>query len=331
MSPELIVRRSEPQASCVFDTYWRFAAERQRIFFHRLAGAPPPWTDDPILRQYKFTNAYRASDRVSQYLIRHVIYDADREFADTFVRILLFKIFNRIETWEAIQSEVGEVCAGTFDVHRFGRILDRQMRLGKRIYSAAYIMPTGGLRVPKHETHLALVHTMLREGVPSAIERARSMKDAFELLLAYRTVGPFLAYQWATDLNYSPHLAFDEMEFVTPGPGSRDGLAKCFTCLNGWSESDVIRWVADTQSRHFARLGIRFESLWDRPLQLIDCQNLFCEVDKYARIRHPEVAGRSGRQRIKQIFRGPSPPIQYFYPPKWRLQVPKGESPGKSP
>jgi hypothetical protein len=57
----------------VFETYWRFAAERQAIFFRRLEGRPAPWTDDPILQQHKFTNAYRASDRVSQYLILFVM------------------------------------------------------------------------------------------------------------------------------------------------------------------------------------------------------------------------------------------------------------------
>ena len=55
----------------VYDTYWRFAAERQEIFFRRVVRtSQPPWTADPILAEYKFTNAYRASDRVSQYLIR---------------------------------------------------------------------------------------------------------------------------------------------------------------------------------------------------------------------------------------------------------------------
>ena len=54
----------------VYDSYWRFAAERQDVFFRRLHRLPPPWTDDPVLRAHKFTNAYRASDRVSQYLIR---------------------------------------------------------------------------------------------------------------------------------------------------------------------------------------------------------------------------------------------------------------------
>ena len=58
----------------VFDAYWRFAAERQQVFYRRARREPPPWTDDPILDRFKFCNAFRASDRVSQYLIREVIY-----------------------------------------------------------------------------------------------------------------------------------------------------------------------------------------------------------------------------------------------------------------
>src|SRR5271156_4474009 len=68
----------------VFNTYWRFAAKRQEIFFRRLSGVVPPWSDDPILLEFKFTNAYRASDRVSQYLIRNVIYGSDESPEDTF-------------------------------------------------------------------------------------------------------------------------------------------------------------------------------------------------------------------------------------------------------
>ena len=71
----------------VYDTYWRFAYERQEIFFRRNEGLPPPWTEDPIFMRYKFTNAYRASDRVSQYLIKHVIYRGDQSPEELFFRI----------------------------------------------------------------------------------------------------------------------------------------------------------------------------------------------------------------------------------------------------
>ena len=60
----------------VYDTYWQFACERQNIFMRKLMGGKCNLTNDMILREYKFTNAYRASDRVSQYLIRNVIYQS---------------------------------------------------------------------------------------------------------------------------------------------------------------------------------------------------------------------------------------------------------------
>ena len=75
----------------------------------------------------------------------------------------------------------------------------------------------------------------------------------------------------------------------------------------------------DKQADEFDRLGLRFKSLWGRPLQLIDCQNLFCEVDKYARIAHPDVVGLTGRTRIKQIYKPSQSPIDYWYPPKWEI------------
>ena len=60
----------------VFETYWRFAAARQQVYLARLRGDPGPWTADPILAKYRFTNCYRAADRVSQYLIKEVIDNA---------------------------------------------------------------------------------------------------------------------------------------------------------------------------------------------------------------------------------------------------------------
>jgi hypothetical protein len=77
--------------------------------------------------------------------------------------------------------------------------------------------------------------------------------------------------------------------------------------------------MADLQKQEFERLGLDFQSLWGRPLQLIDCQNLFCEVDKYARVAHPQVAGKTGRVRIKQKFDPILDPINLFYPQKWKL------------
>jgi alpha-glutamyl/putrescinyl thymine pyrophosphorylase clade 1 len=87
--------------------------------------------------------------------------------------------------------------------------------------------------------------------------------------------------------------------------------------------------MADIQEQQFARLGLRFRSLWGRPLQLIDCQNLFCEVSKYARCAHPDVGGLAGRTRIKQKYRMHPGPLRYWFPPKWDMNhlLPTGDNP----
>ena len=84
--------------TAVFNAYWRFAAERQAIFLRRMENLVGPWTQDPILQRYKFTNVYRVLDRVSQYLIRTVIGGAHRADEDVLFRILLFKLFNKIQS-----------------------------------------------------------------------------------------------------------------------------------------------------------------------------------------------------------------------------------------
>ena len=311
------------QPTAVYDSYWRFAAERQSVFFRRIDGSLPPWTNDPIITSFKFTNAYRASDRVSQYLIRHVIYSEDFPLSpeDTVFRILLFKIFNKIETWQLLQKKLGSISWKSFDFQKYDAILTSELSRSA-IYSGAYIMPSGGSQLGhsvKHRNHLRLLELMMQDNLPKRVARCKGMQDLFEALLSYPTIGDFLAYQFATDINYSELTDFSEMEFVMPGPGARDGIRKCFADTGGLNEPEIIRFMADRQELEFERLGIRFQDLWGRRLQLIDCQNLFCEVDKYARVAHPEIPGISGRARIKQKYVLRTAPLTYWYPPKWGI------------
>lgn len=308
-----------------YDTYWYFAAERQQIYFRRLADAAPPWSDDPIFTEFKFTNAYRAADRVSQYLIRRVIYRDDLPCtpAEVFFRIIVFKIFNKIETWELLERALKVVTFEDFKFERFDKVLTRAMEKGTKIYSGAYIMPSGGSlgHEKKHRNHLELIDRMMRDDLPARLGSAKSMQEGYELLMAYPTIGPFLAYQFITDVNYSELTNFSEMDFVVPGPGALDGIAKVFADRGGLNEPEIIRFMADNQEREFERLGLDFKTLFGRRLQLIDCQNIFCEVDKYSRVRHPEIEGLSGRTRIKQKFVASSDRLTAWFPPKWDLNV----------
>ena len=283
-----------------------------------------------MLSRYKFTNAYRASDRVSQYLIRHVIYRMDLPTTprEVVFRILLFKLFNRIQTWELLEKTFGSITLRDFDFTKCDAVFNQAREAGQRLYSSAYIMPPrrDSRTSAKHTDHLALIERMMRDELPERLADVSTMQEAFALLRAYPTIGDFLAYQLVTDINYGEFTDFSEMEFVVPGPGSREGLRKCFTDFGGLKERDLIRMVADLQEQEFERLGIAFASLWGRRLQLIDCQNLFCEIDKYARVAFPDVQGRSGRTRIKHRFTPSKVELALFYPPKWKLndRIPKG-------
>lgn len=308
----------------VFDSYWRFAVERQNVFFRRLEGRPSPWTSDPVISIHKFTNAYRASDRVSQYLIKHVIYrnDLPQSPSEVLFRTMLFKLFNKIETWKLLEHNFGEITFNNYRFEHYDKVLKQAMKAGRRIYSAAYIMPPGGSAfgyTAKHQNHLRLLERMMADDLAGQLAQLKKAQTAFELLRSYPTIGDFLAYQFVTDINYSEITDFSEMDFVVPGPGARDGLRKCFSDSAGLNEAELIRLMADNQEREFDRLGIKFQSLWGRRLQLIDCQNLFCEVDKYARVAYPDVAGISGRTRIKQKFSPTGPLDLPWYPPKWGI------------
>lgn len=160
------IQRNELKKTKVYDTYWKFACERQNIFMRKLKGDKFPLTDDLILREYKFTNSYRASDRVSQYLIKNVIYQNEYTEEDAVFRILLFKTFNKIETWKKLESKLGRISYRNFSVDQYGKILKDCYNTGDTLYSGAYIMASGKSvfgQERKFMNHLMLIDYMMKD------------------------------------------------------------------------------------------------------------------------------------------------------------------------
>jgi hypothetical protein len=305
--------------------YWRFAAERQKVFFNRLENITPPWTQDSIIAKYKFTNTYRALDRVSQFLISDIV-NPGIKFGlpadEKIFRTLLFKLFNKIQTWQLLERELGGISWKNYSYRKYNDILSAAMNRGDTIYSAAYIMASGSSSFGckrKHQNHLLLLEHMMANDIERQISACSKMSDLYDVLLSYPLIGKFLAYQFATDINYGDTTDFSENEFVVAGPGARDGIRKCFKDRGSYSDEDVIHYMMENQKSEFSRLGIDFKNLFGRDLQLIDCQNLFCEVGKYARISHPQISDNSGRVRIKQVFQSHGDIKPPFFPEKWGL------------
>jgi hypothetical protein len=303
--------------------YFYFIQERMNIFWRRYEGADH-LTDDPILAKYKFTNVYRAQDRVSQYLIRHIILEKEHQYSDidNLLRIIVFKIFNNINTWEYLERRLGEISIETFNVELITALLDERIK-HVAIFSPAYMM-TGShakynMYARKHEKWLRMVEKeLLHEKGFERIVAARSLEEVYKILLQCSFIGEFLAYQYAIDFNYSSVINFSENSFVKAGIGAIRGIKKCFTDVAPYTFEDCIKYTQDNFEYYQQRYGYNdFKNLFGRPPQLIDLQNCFCETDKYLRVKIPDLL--VGNRRIKQKFDKPKGNIQFVFPEKWGI------------
>lgn len=316
------MKRAPRKRDGIYDLYWYFASERQAIFERRISGELPPWTQDPILQTFKFCNVYRALDRVSQFLIRNVAYNKEPASpANRLFQILAFRMFSKIDTWTGVhaflgrQPEINDLTDGTLQA-----ALEYVKSVNGGLYTGAFILAAGNMygHSAKHLNHLELFRDMfIRDDLGTRLCSADSLQHLYDMMIDYSLIGPFMAYQLAIDLNYSEHINFSENDFTQAGPGALRGMAKAFVDLGDYSPTEVIHWMVEHQDEEFDRLGLPFSGLWGRRLHAIDCQGLFCELDKYCRQAAPELS--SARQRIKSRFTPTTQPLQLYFPPKWGI------------
>lgn len=319
-----------------FQYYLYWISERMNIFWNKYEGKPAPWTDDPILQKYKFCNTYRCLDRVSQYLLSHVIYNGkDYEPEDMFYRILLFKHFNKIETWEAIEKELGDVTLNV-ELEDIAKCLDDMVKRGITIYGSAYIINCCFYQLPeysymkgmsKHRAHFSVFQREIFDnGHIYDFLDAQSLEGLFWVFRKMKIYGDFTAQQYAIDMNYSPLFDFNENDFVITGPGSIRGIERTFQNARGCDYVGVMKWVL----AHFTELmyeqekekGFTFRPLPNRMPTLIDLQNCFCETDKYLRGAGVETEGLKVKgERIKHTYEANRNKIKYTLPPKWNVKL----------
>jgi hypothetical protein len=326
-----------------FKYYLNFIAERMNIFWARHYELEQPHTDDEIFKNFKFTNVYRSLDRVSQFLISKVIYDTkglanERDTEDIFWRIILFKHFNKPETWLALEAEFGEINLAT-PIKEMENYLTHLAKI-QPIYSNAYMLTASFMRnselmaknklyvgQPKHSAYLQLFKNALLDndmkGMYSILKSQSLAELQTKLESGIVAVGKFISMQFAIDLNYSLIFNFDENEHIIAGPGAEKGIHRTFSIEGKPDYVEIIKWVTRELPNlmHDYGFGERFISLPNRMPTLIDMQNCFCETDKYLRgagivTEGVEVEGK----RIKQVFRPSKEKIDYFFPPKWNVK-----------
>ena len=125
-----------------------------------------------------------------------------------------------------------------------------------------------------------------------------------------------------------PHFKWSEDEWVTPGPGARDGLRKIFGPGVASHELEAIWWLHATQDEHFSRLGIPVDR---RPrlcgarrtgVSMVDLEHSLCECDKYSRAVHPEIKGKRVRVAKYEFVPKPRRPTADL-PAHWMKAAPR--------
>lgn len=295
-----------------------FAAERQAIYWRRLRGLPQEqWTVSPVFEKVKFTNCYRILDRNSQYLIANIsnaVSDPKTRFGQTY----LFKMFNKIETWEKLPEEYKH----TFDCKAIAEWCRQQVSDGYKLFSNAYLMcsPHGTPYRSRAELYLASFEKVL-ENWEQLMQNA-SLEPSFEMLQSLYGFGDFLAYQFAQDFAYGADHAVDFDTFVVPGPGCRRGMYRVFPAYFLENLPAVLKCLHRHQRELFAEYGADFEWLRDGTrtyyLSVPDIQNLFCEFEKYSRVHvgTTDVVGF-----VKNVFKPTGPLTPAVLPRSWQYNT----------
>lgn len=270
--------------------------KRQDAFLNRYTGKPQPWSDDSLIANYRFTNVYRVLDRNSQYLIRHVILSGSDDTVEQFYRILLFRLFNRITTWEHLSSGNELKWANhehEYLIHKLDEIIDAK----EPLFTSSYSSPqTGALHIyPGDNTAhrmIGLTERILSPYILDQIFDARSLQDIVTALKIAPGIGDFLGNQIALDFTYTKWgKQFASDDWTVPGPGAIAGLKLVYISKGGNSTLDAIRYLHASIPEGLEKYGLTFNKLETWPFSVSDTEHWLCETWKYIRLAATYLAG----------------------------------------
>jgi len=278
------------------DRYCYWQTERESIRIKKESAVlSPPWTDDPILQEFKFCQVFREDDRTTRWFRAH-IREPMRNEEDVLMATIIFRWFNLIETGRTL----------------IDHDLLRKWNRKKAIYeitkqpkwiTGAYIIKTpNGMDkvtgVAECVSHIWKARESILSRLHENLVKGESSLEATWLILRdYPYMGPFMAYEVVTDLRHTYLLenANDIMTWANAGPGAMRGLNR----LTG-RELDYSRkshpWCEEMQDLFEQVKKILAPSIIFRNganYEMREIEGGLCEFDKYSRIYKKEGRTRS--------------------------------------
>lgn len=274
---------SEPQLNGLLG----WMRERESIRMRRLQGCSPPWTEDPILVNYRFCNVRRRDDRVSQWIIRHIC-EPYAGHPHLWIMLAIARFINWPDTLQELMAQGGWPEGRTPNWATMERVLTTRVRRGEKVWTGAYMVRAerdGGGKIA-YVVGRVLKETWQRRRQIVGIWEKQSCQMAHTALREGYGWGDFMAGQVVADWTYCPALlggATDLFTWAPRGPGSQRGLNRLLglPLARQWRDEEEwceqLRWIRASGQQD---LGVEFTDL-----TLHDWQNCLCEFDKYERAR----------------------------------------------
>jgi hypothetical protein len=287
------------------EEFYNFMQERERIRQAKQAGIPHPWTKDPILGEWKFTNVKREHDKTSVKL-REDFYapykDAPRDE-------ILFNcgVARYFGTWEFAVAvgwtrncDLDEDPVGTFAYIR--AMARTRLERGDRVFTGAYVITNNGLTGAKQDVVCGVFLEGLRRTRTQIVEAAfkTNSNGLWKPLVQHLGMVPgfggssFMAKETVLDLAYTNFWPLghpvDNNEWTPVGPGSMRGAARVAnrqpgSKMSGESTLKVCKELFEARHKYWP-MGYP-------ELELTDIQFQLCEFDKYERVKGGEGTPRS--------------------------------------
>lgn len=280
------------------EKFFTYARKRHTITLRRASGLPrEEWTDDPILKKYRFTSVFRELDKTTVWFREHVR-DPLRNDSEVLLATVVFRMLNRITTGEAIfcQPDLeGRTAFDKFLETKDARHLRRDIisLIGKKgpFCTGAYIItsPPGFSKLDGMMKVLQDFHKKSdwKDKAEIWSKEICTLQNAWEWFKEQPWLGTFHSYEIVTDLRWTKLLenSTDKMIWANIGPGCRRGLNR----IQGRDKQDKNTSTDELLLELRSLLECsKSENYWPQDWgswELRDGEHQTCEFDKYERVR----------------------------------------------
>lgn len=202
--------------------FFQFIYRRHLIWYKRFVLKQDyPWTDDPILQQFKFINMYRELDKCTLYILNKLKDIHNRK--TLLLNIIFYRFFNRSQLYEELDIEPFFEISQQLKDNLIETLTALQKK--KPIFNDAYLICSGGKGV-KHVNILNSLAALSVDRLIIEIDCSQTPEESHTVLAAIPLIGPFLACEIWTDLVYFNFFkqGWNDNDFVNIGPGAKWGL-----------------------------------------------------------------------------------------------------------